>query len=162
VKVPRVLSASDVPGVLAAGSPYDRPVDVPARFAVGDRICTRNMHPSGHTRLPRYARGKAGVVERVHGAHVLPDTNAHGAGEHSQWLYSVRFDARELWGDDGHAGLTSYLGANLSGVSCSEPADLPTGGAVRSRACTSFLACGTQQGTVLLRRPYHSKLSIRS
>jgi nitrile hydratase subunit beta len=47
VKVPRVLSASDVPGVLAAGSPYDRPVDVPARFAVGDQICTRNMHPSG-------------------------------------------------------------------------------------------------------------------
>jgi nitrile hydratase subunit beta len=69
------------------------------------------MHPSGRTQLPRYARGKAGVVERAHGAHVLPDTNAHGTGEHPQWLYSVRFDARELWGDNGHAGLTITIDA---------------------------------------------------
>ena len=62
------------------------------------------MHPVGHTRLPRYARGRAGVVERVHGAHVLPDANAHGAGEQPQWLYTVRFAARELWGDDGRPG----------------------------------------------------------
>ena len=106
VPVNRTLSATAVPAVLAAGTRYDRPVDVPARFAVGDRVRTRNMHPTGHTRLPRYARGKVGVIERVHGAHVLPDTNAHGAGEHPQWLYAVLFDARELWGDAAEAGLT--------------------------------------------------------
>ena len=56
------------------------------------------MHPPGHTRLPRYARGKVGAVEAVHGAHVFPDSNAHGAGEAPQWLYTVVFDAAELWG----------------------------------------------------------------
>ena len=60
---------------------------------------TRNEHPTGHTRLPRYARGKQGVVIRSHGAQIFPDTNAHGLGEYPQPLYSVRFDARELWGD---------------------------------------------------------------
>jgi nitrile hydratase len=111
VPVSRVLSAGDVPAALAAGSPAVRPVDSPARFAVGERVRTRNMHPTGHTRLPRYARGKGGVVERIHGAHVFPDTSAHNAGEHPQWLYSVRFDARELWGDDSDAGLTVSIDA---------------------------------------------------
>src|SRR5215212_7763928 len=72
----------------------------PPRFAPGDRVVTRTLAPPGHTRLPRYARGKHGVVERVHGTHVFPDTNAHDQGEHPQPLYSVRFSARELWGDD--------------------------------------------------------------
>jgi len=111
VPVPRTLSASAVPAALARGTRYDRPVDAPAQFAVGDRVRTRTMHPTGHTRLPRYARGKVGVIERVHGAHVLPDTNAHGAGEHPQWLYTVRFDARELWGDAADAGLTIAIDA---------------------------------------------------
>ena len=69
------------------------------RFAPGDAVVTRAMHPRGHTRLPRYARGKGGVVHRCHGIHVFPDTNAHGQGEQPQPLYSVRFDARELWGE---------------------------------------------------------------
>ncbi len=69
------------------------------RFASGDLVRTREMHPHGHTRLPRYARGKRGVVHRCHGVHVFPDTNAHGQGEQPQPLYSVRFDARELWGE---------------------------------------------------------------
>ena len=60
----------------------------------------RNIHPRTHTRLPRYVRGHAGVVERVHGAHVFPDVNAAGQGEDPQWLYTVRFDGRELWGAD--------------------------------------------------------------
>jgi nitrile hydratase beta subunit len=71
----------------------------PARFARGDRVITRAIHPRGHTRLPRYARGKRGVIHRLHGIHVLPDTNAHNLGEAPQALYSVRFEARELWGD---------------------------------------------------------------
>jgi nitrile hydratase len=62
-------------------------------------VRARNLNPTGHTRLPRYARGKVGVVERDHGTHVFPDTNAHGLGESPQHLYSVRFSARELWGD---------------------------------------------------------------
>jgi nitrile hydratase len=69
------------------------------RFAPGDAVRTREMHPHGHTRLPRYARGKRGVVHGCHGIHVFPDTNAHGRGEQPQPLYSVRFDARELWGE---------------------------------------------------------------
>jgi nitrile hydratase beta subunit len=69
------------------------------RFAPGDPVRTREMHPHGHTRLPRYARGKRGVIHRCHGVHVFPDTNAHGQGEQPQPLYSVQFDARELWGE---------------------------------------------------------------
>jgi nitrile hydratase subunit beta len=71
---------------------------VKPRFAPGDRVVTRNIHPRGHTRLPRYARGKRGVIHVVHGVHVFPDTNAHGLGEDPHPLYSVRFPARELWG----------------------------------------------------------------
>ena len=70
------------------------------RFAPGDAVITRNIHPRGHTRLPRYARGKRGVIHRLHGIHVFPDAHAHGLGEQAQPLYSVRFDARELWGED--------------------------------------------------------------
>ena len=69
------------------------------RFAVGDRVRARNIQPEGHTRLPRYARGRAGVIERHHGTHVFPDANAHGLGEDPQPLYTVRFAARELWGE---------------------------------------------------------------
>lgn len=107
----RAWDSADVTRVLAAGSRYDRPVDTPARFAVGDAVRTRVMHPAGHTRLPRYARGVDGVVERVHGAHVLPDASAHGAGEQPQWLYTVRIDGAALWGDDAEPGLTVTIEA---------------------------------------------------
>jgi nitrile hydratase beta subunit len=69
-----------------------------ARFAKGDRVRARNLNPSGHTRLPRYARGKAGVIARDWGVFVFPDTNAHHAGTKPQHCYSVSFEARELWG----------------------------------------------------------------
>jgi nitrile hydratase beta subunit len=69
-----------------------------ARFAKGDRVRARNINPAGHTRLPRYVRGKAGVVARDWGVFVFPDTNAHHAGTKPQHCYSVVFDARELWG----------------------------------------------------------------
>ncbi|WP_406854849.1 nitrile hydratase subunit beta [Alsobacter sp. KACC 23698] len=94
-----VVTAQNVPAMLARGGPCERPAERPARFGVGDAVVTRVMHPTGHTRLPRYARGKAGVVERVHGAHVFPDSNAHGQGENPQWCYSVRFSGVELWGE---------------------------------------------------------------
>jgi nitrile hydratase len=76
-----------------------RPPSGAPRYRVGDRVVTRSAHPVGHTRLPRYARGKPGVIHRLHGTHVFPDTNAHGLGEQPQPLYSVRFEARALWGD---------------------------------------------------------------
>ncbi len=97
----RVLKAADVAGVLRRGFPYERAAPSPARFAVGDTVRTIMMHPRGHTRLPRYARGRAGVIEAVRGNHVFPDTGAHGAPETAQWLYTVAFTGAELWGRDG-------------------------------------------------------------
>jgi nitrile hydratase len=109
--IKRVLTRDDVPAVLARGGPTEREATGPARFAVGDRVRTRNMHPKGHTRLPRYARDREGVIERVHGAHVFPDTNAHGAGENPQWLYTVRFSGRELWGEEADPNLVVSIDA---------------------------------------------------
>ena len=65
---------------------------------------TRKLHPRTHTRLPLYCRDKPGTVAMLHGVHVYPDTNALGAGESPQWLYSVRFEAPDLWGADTTAG----------------------------------------------------------
>jgi nitrile hydratase len=79
---------------------YDRPAPRPARFKAGDAVRAKNIHPPTHTRLPRYARGKLGAVEAVRGCHVFPDSAALGAGEHPQWLYTVVFAGRELWGED--------------------------------------------------------------
>ena len=67
-------------------------------YALGDKVRTRNINPTGHTRLPRYARGHTGVVTRHHGLHVLPDATAHGPDDRRQSLYQVRFEAAELWG----------------------------------------------------------------
>jgi nitrile hydratase subunit beta len=93
------LIASAVPALVAKGKPSRREVPVAARFTVGQRVRARNIHPTGHTRLPRYARGKLGTIHRDHGVHAFPDTNAHSLGEKPQHLYSVRFAARELWGE---------------------------------------------------------------
>ena len=97
---PAPLAASDVARVLARGSPANRPPRRPARFSTGDRVTTRNMNPTGHTRLARYLRARSGEIIKVHGVHVFPDDNASGRGENPQWLYTVRFSARELWGED--------------------------------------------------------------
>jgi nitrile hydratase len=106
-----VLAAENVPAAMARGGSTERTAAGPARFAVGDRVVARTMHPSGHTRLPRYARGKAGVIERVHGAHVLPDSNAHDGGESPEWLYTVSFAGTELWGPDADPSLTVTIDA---------------------------------------------------
>ena len=84
---------------------FTRPETAPARFAIGDRVRARNMHPRTHTRLPRYVRGHVGVVERLHGCHVFPDTEAMGQGENATWLYTVRFEGRDLWGSGSEPGL---------------------------------------------------------
>jgi nitrile hydratase subunit beta len=95
----RTLKAADVANSLTRGS-FARPAPAPARFKSGDRVRTKNIHPATHTRLPRYARGKVGVVEALRGCHVFPDAVAVGAGEDPQWLYTVLFDGRELWGEN--------------------------------------------------------------
>lgn len=98
-----------VPSPLPARSePPDTTPPAP-HFSVGDAVLTRNVHPIGHTRLPRYARGKRGVIERLHGAQTFPDANAHGLGKQPQPLYTVRFTARELWGESAEANETVSL-----------------------------------------------------
>jgi nitrile hydratase len=98
--VPRTLAAADVLPTLGRGGPTAREATRPARFAVGDRVRARNLNPPTHIRLPRYVRGHVGTVQLVHAPHVFPDTHAHFLGEAPEWLYTVRFDARELWGED--------------------------------------------------------------
>jgi nitrile hydratase len=95
------LRDADVPAALARGGPASRDVAAPVRFRIGEKVRARNLNPAGHTRLPRYVRGRVGVVERDHGAHVLPDANAHFLGERPERLYGVRFTAGELWGATG-------------------------------------------------------------
>ena len=107
----RKVTAQRMAEAIAKGSPYDRPATAPAAFAVGDRVRARMINPPGHTRLPRYARGRVGEVAAVRGAFVFPDTNAHAQGENPQWLYTVRFSARELWGPEGDAHSTVTIDA---------------------------------------------------
>jgi nitrile hydratase beta subunit len=106
-----MLKPENVLPVLTAGMSNERPVATPALFAVGDPVVTRNMNPLTHTRLPRYARAKRGIVERVHGAQVFADANASGRGEAPQWLYTVCFTGVELWGDDADPTLVTSIDA---------------------------------------------------
>jgi nitrile hydratase len=96
--------------VMTRGS-FSRPAPAPARFKPGDRVRARNMHPVSHTRLPRYVRGRVGVVERLHGAHVFPDAVVAGQGESPQWLYTACFAGRELWGADADPTVTVSIEA---------------------------------------------------
>lgn len=94
------LPADYVVPVLTGRDSYLRQRDEAPLFALGQSVRVRNVHPPGHTRLPRYIRGREGVIEQLHGAHVYPDSHAHGRGEDPQYLYGVRFDARALWGPE--------------------------------------------------------------
>jgi nitrile hydratase len=88
------------PGYAPAAEGSLRTVDAAPAFAAGERVRAKNMSPAGHTRLAGYVRGHTGVVALIQPAAVLPDTNAHFLGENPQYVYSVRFDSRELWGAD--------------------------------------------------------------
>jgi nitrile hydratase len=98
------LAAADVDDILKRGD-FGRPAQAEALFKPGDRVRARNIHPKTHTRLPRYVRGHVGVIERLHGAHVFPDSVVLGRGEDPQWLYTVCFDGRTLWGAEAEPGL---------------------------------------------------------
>lgn len=98
VELAQTLAAKDVERMLRRGGPSERDVAIEPTFSVGDEVRAKNINPPGHTRLPRYVRGRTGVIDRLRKAHVFPDSNAHGKGEQPQHLYSVRFAAEELWG----------------------------------------------------------------
>jgi nitrile hydratase len=130
------LARTDVePGVQEGAGPGSRPVEplpgalrldgvsrllrnrraarlddpVPPKFKAGDGVVARNTNPAGHTRIPRYVRGRRGVIDRDHGVFIFPDTHAAGRGRKPQHVYSVRFAARELWGPDGHPRDAIYV-----------------------------------------------------
>lgn len=105
VPVARVLHARDVAAALAKGSPTARPDASAPRFQPGQRVRTRADVVPHHTRLPGYARGKRGTIERWHGSHVFADAHAQGLGEQPQHLYTVVFEGAELWGAGAVPGL---------------------------------------------------------
>jgi nitrile hydratase beta subunit len=94
----RVLHKDRVAPLLQTGAPTLRETSRPARFALGERVRTRSGPFPGHTRLPRYARGRCGTIESLRGMHVFADAHAAGRGEQPEWLYTVVFPAAELWG----------------------------------------------------------------
>jgi len=103
------LTADKVLPMLARGTTARRDVAVAPSFQTGESVRARNINPTGHTRLPRYARGKVGTVARDHGVFVFPDTNAHFLGENPQHVYLVRFSARELWGEQAKPRDSVYI-----------------------------------------------------
>jgi nitrile hydratase beta subunit len=111
--IPRRLDAGDVASALALGASTRRTIPGAPQFAPGDAVRTMNVNPPTHTRLPRYCRGKPGTIVAMHGAHVYPDVNSTGRDEAPQWLYTVRFAARDLWGP--------HTSADAVHVDCFEP-----------------------------------------
>ena len=105
----RVLKPEAVERRVRTGGCYRADVDIAPRFGAGDAVRARNIHPSGHTRLPRYAREHRGVVEGGRGVFIFPDTNAAGLGHQPQHLYTVRFEGRELWGPNAEPNTAVYL-----------------------------------------------------
>lgn len=107
--VKNFLRAEHVDDILNAGGSYARAIPNPAQFSIGDKVKTKNHNPKTHTRLPGYARNKTGVIDSINGGFVFPDTNARFVGEHPQYCYSVRFEAKELWGSDTTSNSCVYL-----------------------------------------------------
>ena len=92
------FTLDDISRISKRGS-FARDPQAPPFFKLGDKVRTRNINPLTHTRLPRYVRGHSGVIERINGCHVFPDSAAHDQGDNPQWVYTVVFDGRELWGE---------------------------------------------------------------
>jgi nitrile hydratase beta subunit len=114
IAVPRVLQAANVTTAMARRAPYERAPASEPKFKPGMAVRAKDYHPAGHTRLPRYVRGKVGTVAIVHGVHVFPDAHAHDRGEQPHWLYCVSFAATALWGEDADPAITTS-------VDCWEP-----------------------------------------
>jgi len=109
IPLQKIVVAGDMEAALAAGGAANRDADTSPSFDIGNPVRTLNINPCGHTRLPRYARGKSGRIASIHGCHVFPDSNAHGGGEKPTWLYSVEFASVELFGPEAEAGNTVMI-----------------------------------------------------
>lgn len=109
VKATPAVTADQVASMVRNGAAASRNVPLPPRFDLEQRVRARMINPEGHTRLPRYVRGKTGTIEHDHGVYVFPDTNALFLGENPQHVYSVRFAARELWGEQASPRDSVYL-----------------------------------------------------
>ncbi len=105
----KALKAEKVEDALRRSRGARVDVDVTAKFEAGERVLTRNIHPIGHTRLPRYARARLGTIARDYGVFIFPDSHAMGEGKKAQHLYSVHFTAQELWGAQASARDGIYL-----------------------------------------------------
>ena len=103
------LTIEIVPGLVAGGASCRMDDDVAPKFGVGDKVRAINIHPIGHTRLPRYIRGKFGTVARDHGVFAFPDTSVSGVHSDPQHVYSVRFEGEELWGADVNVNSSLYI-----------------------------------------------------
>jgi len=106
---PGALRREDVPRLLRNPRAARLGDPGPPKFKIGAAVVARNMNPLGHTRIPRYVRGRRGVIDRDHGVFIFPDTHAAGLGQKPQHVYSVRFDARELWGPESHPQDAVYV-----------------------------------------------------
>ena len=104
----RTIKAERVPATLAKGAPTTMDTTLDAQYGVGESVSVRNINTTGHTRVPRYARGKLGTIQVDHGVHIFADMNAHGTME-GQHLYSVRFEAGELWGETATSKSAVYI-----------------------------------------------------
>ena len=109
VKGRHMMRAEEVRPSIAAGSAATSEVPASPRFYVGERVRARNISPTGHTRLPRYARGRQGTIARDHGVFVFNDSLVQGSGPKPQHVYSVRFAARELWGAEAASADSVYV-----------------------------------------------------
>jgi len=122
----RKLDAAQTTIALAQGSASTRAIEVPPRFAVGQRVRARQIHPTSHTRLPRYVRGHNGIIERIHGAHVFPDTRVSRPippfVDEAHWLYTVVFEGQDLWGSSASPGLLVSVDAWDPYLEAVEPA----------------------------------------
>ena len=105
------VAPSEVSPAIRKGGSTERTPKEPARFNVGDTVRMKDIHPPTHTRLPQYVRGHLGTIEINHGCHVFADVHSTGTGEDPHWLYTVRFDGRELWGKDGDPTLSVSVDA---------------------------------------------------
>ena len=102
------LQAEDIAGILFQGSSVEMQTEKAPGFRVGDQVRVCQEITTGHTRIPSYVRGRVGIIERHHGAHVFADRNALGRRE-AEHLYSIRFSSREIWhekaGEDANFGV---------------------------------------------------------
>ena len=103
------LSAAEAPNALFTPFKTELDMVVAPRFRVGERVSGRNMHPTGHTRMPRYTRGRVGTVERDRGVFALPDSQESGEDPRPQHVYLIRFSVRELWGDQAPVNDSLYI-----------------------------------------------------